>query len=247
MISKAQIQYIRGLQDKKQRQKYSQFIVEGEKSITELLTSRLTVSHLYLTEACYQRLEGSLHAQNYTLVSDRELKQISSHHAPQGALAIVEIPEWKSLDKNENLVIGLDEVQDPGNLGTIIRLADWFGVKTIVCSKGTTDAYSPKCINSCMGSILRVKVIYSELIEFADKNHYKICTADLDGQNVHEFQVPENAMLVMGNEGRGISETLSQKSDYIITIPGVGAAESLNVAMSTAIILDNINRLRKSE
>lgn len=242
MISKAAIRYVKSLQDKKQRQEYSQFIVEGEKSITELLKSRFNVVAIYALQEWLDTVTIDFKGVKVEDVSYEELKQISSHQSPQKVLAIVDMPEPLPLSADAGYLLALDEIQDPGNLGTIIRIADWYGIKHIVCSKGCTDHYNPKCINSTMGSFLRVNVVYADIAETATNLQLPLMVAVLDGKNIHEGGLPEKGILVIGNEGHGINSAIINASDVRLTIPRFGDAESLNAAVSTAILLDNLKR-----
>ncbi len=242
MISKASVRYIKSLQDKKQRQKYSQFIVEGEKSITELLKSRFNVVSIYALKEWLDSVDINFKKVKVEELSYDELKQISSHQSPQKALALVDIPEVLPLNSSENIILALDEIQDPGNLGTIIRIADWYGIKHIVCSKGCTDVYNPKCINSTMGSFLRVNVVYADIVTSAEVLNLPLMVAVLNGQNIHSKDLPKRGMLVIGNEGHGINSDIIEAAKEHLTIPRFGGAESLNAAVSTAILLDNLIR-----
>jgi TrmH family RNA methyltransferase len=138
--------------------------------------------------------------------------------------------------------LALDEIQDPGNLGTIIRIADWYGIEHVVCSKGCTDVYNPKCINSTMASFLRVKVHYQDINQVAEQTKLPIMVAVLEGQNIHQGNLPKEGILVIGNEGHGVHTSIISNAQYKLTIPRFGEAESLNAAISTAIILDNLIR-----
>ncbi|HEY1045554.1 MAG TPA: RNA methyltransferase [Bacteroidia bacterium] len=242
MISKATIQYVRSLQDKKQRQKYGHFVVEGEKSITELLKSNFEIQTVYTLNECFNHFSKSRKGQEIVEVTDKELTQISAHKAPQKALAVVKIPAVPKIDRQAKFILALDEIQDPGNLGTIIRIADWYGISQIVCSKGCTDVYNPKCINSTMGSFLRVEVIYDDIISVAETTNLPLMVAVFDGKNVHESGLPQKGILVIGNEGHGVNSKIIDKAMVKLTIPKFGGAESLNAAVSTAILLDNLMR-----
>jgi TrmH family RNA methyltransferase len=242
MISKASIRYVKSLQDKKQRQKYSQFIVEGEKSITELLKSRFKLVTIYALSDWLEANKALLATYPIEEVSYDELKQISAHQAPQKVLAVVEIPKSLPLSANAGFVLALDEIQDPGNLGTIIRIADWYGIQHIVCSKGCTDVYNPKCINSTMGSFIRVNVVYGDIAQTAEQMQLPLMVAVLDGKNVHDGGLPGKGILVIGNEGHGIHPSIIEAAEFRLTIPRFGDAESLNAAVSTAILLDNLKR-----
>ena len=240
MISKANIQLVKSLQDKKQRQKYNQFVVEGEKSITELLKSPFTVLKLYAVSEFLTQYAQLLKNVSFEEVNDKELKQMSAHMAPQKAIAVVKMPDESSIPSTVKLILALDEIQDPGNLGTIIRIADWYGIEHIVCSRGCTDVYNPKCINSTMGSFLRVKVHYQDIIQVAEQTKLPIMVAVLEGQNIHKGNLPKEGVLVIGNEGHGVHPTIIAKAKHKLSIPSYGGAESLNAAISTAIILDNL-------
>lgn len=244
MITKADIKLIVSLQLKKQRQKYGQFVVEGEKSIAELLTSPFKIDTIYGTAAWYATSKLNLKQQNCVEITEKELQQISVHQTPQGALAVVNIPKWElsSADFKGQFAIGLDNLQDPGNLGTIIRIADWYGISTIVCSKTCTDVFNPKCINSTMGSFARVKVVYEDILSVSQKFNQPIIAATLNGENIHQLKTQPKGLILIGNEGHGISEELLVAAQFQITIPKIGNAESLNAAISAAIIIDNLIR-----
>lgn len=242
MITKANIQFVKGLQDKKQRQKYGQFTVEGEKSITELLKSNFTVLRLFALAGWIQENNGIIGETECTVVSERELTQISVHKAPQKALAVVKCPLPAAPLPGSRFVLGLDEIQDPGNLGTLIRIADWYGIQQIVCSPGSTDVYAPKCINATMGSFLRVRVHYGDIIEASEGLNLPLIVTAFDGQNIHKSELPEKGLVVIGNEGHGIAPALLKAASVKLTIPRFGGAESLNAAVSAAIVLDNLIR-----
>ncbi|MCC6817404.1 MAG: RNA methyltransferase [Bacteroidia bacterium] len=242
MISKAAIRFVKSLQDKKQRQKYNQFIVEGEKSITELLKSQFRIVKLYAVQAWLEANILNIDKIDVDVVDSAELKQMSSHQSPQNALAVVEFKHPESISSEDKFVIGLDEIQDPGNLGTIIRIADWYGIKHIVCSKGSTDLYNPKCINSTMGSFLRVNVHYGDIVEYSKSAKLPLMVAVLYGVNIHQGALPKKGLLVIGNEGHGVKNDIIQQAAHLLTIPRFGEAESLNAAVSTAILLDNLVR-----
>jgi TrmH family RNA methyltransferase len=231
---------VKSLQDKKQRQKYNQFVVEGEKSITELLKSPFETVKLYAVSEFLDQNYQYLKSVSCEEVNEKELKQMSAHMSPQKAIAVVRIPQEDSIPQKTKLILALDEIQDPGNLGTIIRIADWYGIEHIVCSKGCTDVYNPKCINSTMGSFLRVKVHYQDILEIANQTQLPLMVAVLEGQNIHQGSLPKEGILVIGNEGHGVNGSIISKAKHKLTIPSYGGAESLNAAISTAIILDNL-------
>ncbi len=241
MLSKADIKLITGLQSKKQRQKYGQFVVEGEKIITEMLKSHYVILKLYATIEWIQG--NSLENNKFPIieVNEKELKQISTHLSPQKDLALVEIPKYhKILKINNNLIIGLDEIQDPGNLGTIIRIADWYGIYQIICGEGCADVYNPKTISSTMGSFTRVEILYTDILDYSQKFNLPIFTTAFDGESIYNIKPIQKGILVIGNEGHGVSESIMKAAQQKITIPRIGGAESLNAAISVAIVLDNI-------
>lgn len=242
MISKADIKYIVSLQLKKQRQKYGQFIVEGEKSIKELLKSRFKIDRVYATTQYLETNPLSFKNIKVIPIDEKELAAISVHQTPQQLLALIDIPQNKlsGSDVDHGLILGLDNLQDPGNLGTIIRIADWYGISTIICSPDCTDVYNPKCINSTMGSIARVNVFYDDIAKVADSFNLPLIAATLNGDNLHKMKAAPKGVLLIGNEGHGISDELLKKAKHCITIPKLGGAESLNAAVSAAIIIDNL-------
>ncbi|WP_372757327.1 TrmH family RNA methyltransferase [Mariniflexile sp.] len=238
MLSKNQIKLITSLKQKKQRQQHGFFVVEGVKTIKELLASRLKLHELYTTESF------NIDAKTEVLISQTELKRISFLTTPNTALAIFEIPKPKPID-NKGLIVALDDVRDPGNLGTIIRLCDWFGVKELVCSKETVDCFNPKVIQSTMGSITRVNVSYVDLIDFIKTNKLPVFGAFMEGEAVYNKQLPEEGILIMGNEANGVSKEVEATVTEKISIPRFGdlqATESLNVATATAILLSEFRR-----
>lgn len=238
MLSKSQIKLISSLKQKKYRQQYGFFIVEGVKTTKELLQSHFKLHELYTTESF------NIDAKNEILISETELKRISFLNTPNKALAIFKIPECKPI-KNNNLIVVLDSIRDPGNLGTIIRLCDWFGVTDLVCSKETVDCFNPKVIQATMGSITRVNVTYLNLVNFLQENEWPIYGAFMDGEPVYESQLPEKGILVMGNEANGVSKEIEAIITEKISIPRFGinqATESLNVATATAILLSEFRR-----
>lgn len=238
MLFKNDIKFIARLKLKKNRQHEGLFVVEGTKTITELLHSYFKLYKLYTTQTF------NINAKEEVLISENELKRISFLSTPNRALAIFKIPKM-SLVKTSQLTLALDAVRDPGNLGTIIRLCDWFGIAHLVCSKETVDCYNPKVIQATMGSIARVHVSYLDLDEFLTKTKLPIYGAFMNGENIYTKKLPEAGILVMGNEANGISKTIEAIIDEKIAIPQFGTAqktESLNVATATAILLSEFKR-----
>lgn len=237
MLTNNDTKLINSLVKKKFRQKYNNFIVEGVKIIHEALKSDLKIHKIYTTDATFYG--GNVLTE---LISERELKKISQLVQPNIVLALCEIQEEKPI-QTEGLILVLDDIRDPGNLGTIIRLADWFGIKQIVCSPETVDVYNPKVIQSTMGSFLRVQINYTDLEKFSQTYTYPILGTFMEGKNIYQSRFPENAALVLGNESNGISEKLHDYITEKISIPRMGnlqQTESLNVAMAAGIILGEI-------
>ncbi|AEH00376.1 RNA methyltransferase [Lacinutrix sp. 5H-3-7-4] len=238
MLSKSQIKLITRLKQKKYRVAEGFFVAEGVKVINELLNSTLELHHLFTTETF--KINN-----NETLITQAELKKISFLTTPNKALAVFKIPEAVKIDTN-GLIVALDDVRDPGNLGTIIRLCDWYGITNLVCSIGTVDCYNPKVIQATMGSITRVNISYLNLSYFLKQNNKTpILGAFMDGENVYKTKLPNSGILVMGNEANGVSKTIEEQVTNRIAIPRFGtlqATESLNVATATAILLSEFKR-----
>ncbi len=238
MVTKNQIKLVTSLQQKKYRSEHGLFVVEGKKMVNELLEVGLVPFKLFVDNS--HELENFNKAE---LVSASELKQMSSLSTPNGILGVFHM---RSTEKNENLdwTVALDAVRDPGNLGTIIRLCDWFGIKKLICSLDTVDCYNPKVLQATMGSIARVDVIYVDLPNYLKTMDYPIYGAFMDGENVYQKKLPEKGVLVMGNEANGISEEISELITERIAIPQFGevTAESLNVATATAVLLNEVRR-----
>lgn len=247
-ISKRQYKLLNSLQVKKYRKQHQAFLVEGEKSVSETLESNYQVKELYCTAEfaqSYANLINTSQAQVFVVTAD-ELKKGSHFQSNNSCLAVVQIPEDQAiapLKPNEYALV-LDGIQDPGNLGTIIRIADWYGIHTIISSPDTVDIYNPKVIASCMGSFLRVNIHYTALDAYLGALVApKIYGAFLDGENLHEWSFPKEAgYIVMGNESKGIRDYIAPYVNQKITIPRFGQAESLNVAMATAIICDHVKK-----
>ncbi|MBU6370621.1 MAG: RNA methyltransferase [Patescibacteria group bacterium] len=240
MLTKAETKLIRSLREKKHRAETGLFLVEGAKSVEELLRSNFAISFIVATDAFAKTLKTKMRVET---VSADELAKLGTLEANDAAIAVVKQKSAQTAEqKNQGLILVLDEVKDPGNLGTIIRIADWYGVKRILASKGTADFYNAKTIAASMGSFTRIAVEYADLAEFFSKNTLPVFGAYLGGENVHEMKFPSDGILVMGNESNGISAHLEKFITKKITIPRYGSAESLNVAIATAVILDNWKR-----
>ena len=231
MITKNQIKFIKSLSLKKNRIKEQLFIAEGEKVVSELLRSDFEIKNIYATK------EWEVSNDNITQISNAELQRISNLKSPNKVLAVVQFKNHKII-KHEGITLVLDEINDPGNLGTIIRMCDWFGVKQIICSKNTVDIFNPKVVQSAMGSAFRVQVNYTDLENYLSDIKTPIYGAFMDGKNLKEVKLPKSAHLVMGNEANGISAEINKLITDKVAIKNIGkSAESLNVAVATSILL----------
>lgn len=245
MLSKARIKFIKSLQLKKYRKQEQCFTVQGEKSVLETLRSTLQVRELYATTDFIERQTLALGSYSGDLiqVKGNELASLGEYTSNDAALAIVTIPDNTGFTVGpDEFVLMLDDIRDPGNLGTIIRTADWYGVTKIIASEETADIYNSKVIQSSMGSFTRMKVFYTNLVEFLKENNILVYGTFLTGENVHTFNYGKGGILVVGNEANGISSEVEKFVTKRITIPSYGKAESLNAAIATAVVLDNIRR-----
>ena len=245
MLSKSQINLLKSLQQKKFRREHGLFIVEGHKSITEFINSAYTVEAVYHTPSFDSKVLKLSQKINYCEISVTELEKVSSLKTPQDALALIKIPKWPVLQYEQlkgKFSLVLDGIQDPGNMGTIIRIADWFGIDHIICSDDTVDAYNPKVVQACMGSLARVKVHYTSLTEFLPEIKLPTFGALLDGANIYDTDFGKEGLIVMGNEGNGLRPEVQKLVNKAITIPRIGKAESLNVAIAAALFCSEITR-----
>ena len=240
MITRAEILDIKSLATKQGREELGAFIAEGEKLVGEIRNSSLRIRRILQTKPIFA--EGEL-------VSEKEMERISQLKSANSVLAVVEIPTRKlaNVQPNKNLVLALDRVQNPGNLGTIIRLADWFGISDIVCSEDTADCFNPKVVQATMGAILRVRVHYTNLAEWLSSHKgTTIYGTFLEGENIYNAQLEKSGVIVMGNEGQGISAEVAEKVSHKLLIPPYPAdrcgSESLNVAVATAVICSEFRR-----
>ena len=239
MVSKRQIKIITSLHQKKYRKSTGLFVAEGKKVIDEFLSSHFQLDSLFTTAENLFATQPKV-----TVISEAELKKISFLKTPNKALALFKISDDK-IASADGFTVALDDIRDPGNLGTIIRLCDWFGVKQLVCSEATVDCYNPKVIQATMGSLTRVSVIYTNLEKYLASTKLPVFGAFMDGNNVYKTNLPANGVLVMGNEANGVSEAISKLITQKITIPRFGEiqeTESLNVATATGILLNEFKR-----
>jgi len=239
-ISKNQLKLITSLSQKKYRQKHNLFIAEGVKVLNELLNSTFEIETLF----CTDDFEATISEEKVVRISETELKKVSTLKSPNKALGIFKIPKEKAV-QNSGLTIALDAINDPGNLGTIIRLCDWFGITQLVCSKDTVDCYNQKVVQASMGSLTRVSIHYTDLENYITKSNLDTFIADMDGENVYKTKLPKEGILIMGNEANGVSKEIKSLLQYKISIPRFGETqetESLNVATATAILLSEFKR-----
>ncbi|APU09349.1 TrmH family RNA methyltransferase [Cellulophaga sp. RHA_52] len=240
MVSKSQIKFIKNLQQKKYRTENKLFVVEGIKTVKELVNAKVKPYAIYTTSNAV--LEDN--AFKCELISETDLKKISALKTPNNILAVFYQPKTKEIIE-DNWLVAVDDVRDPGNLGTIIRLCDWFGVANLFCSKQTVDCYNPKTIQATMGSLARVNIVYGDLEAFLKQTNLPVYGAFMDGKNVYkEDFTAQSGVLVMGNEANGVSKTIEELITKKISIPQFGnkTTESLNVATATAILLNEIRR-----
>ncbi|MBE0392603.1 RNA methyltransferase [Flavobacterium sp. PL002] len=240
MVSKNQIKLITSLQQKKYRIANKLFFAEGVKVIQELLDSNLELDHLYSTQNDFDNVESS----KRTLIHESDLKKISALANPNTCLAVFKIPPHKEIISS-GLIVALDNVRDPGNLGTILRLCDWYGVKQLICSNETVDLYNSKVVQATMGSISRVNVSYVDLNLYLAEAKLPLFGTFMDGNSVYKTTLPKEGIVVMGNEANGISEEIEKIIINRLSIPRFGdiqKTESLNVATATAIVLSEFRR-----
>ena len=236
MITKNQIRLIKSLNLKKNRIKHQLFVVEGKKNIEELLVSDYKVYNLFATNDWIYKNPH----RGAVKISNSELERISTQNNPDEVLALVSIKSY-SLPVDNGMILVLDNINNPGNLGTIIRICDWFGVKHIICSINTVDYYNPKVVQSAMGSIFRVPVVYTNLYKYLQNVKSPIYGSFTDGKNVKNFSFPDNFHLIMGNESNGITKEVSTLIKEKIKIESIGKyTDSLNVAVATSILLHEI-------
>lgn len=243
-MTKAEIQLVRSLADKRNRTEHGLFVAEGHKFIGELRDSSLHVRKIFA-------LEGLFQGSNVETVVPRDMERLSLLKTPSDSLALVEIPRYpfQPDTAQRELMLALDDIQNPGNLGTIIRLADWFGIPEIVCSPATADCYNPKVVQATMGAILRVKIHYTDLASYlaqAREREIPVYGTFLAGENIYSTTLTSGGIILMGNEGQGITAAAARHVSHQLFIPPYPAdrtgSESLNVAIATAIVCAEFRR-----
>ncbi|MEC4116764.1 RNA methyltransferase [Myroides phaeus] len=242
MVTKNQIKLIKSLHQKKYRKEHQLFIAEGVKVIGELLKSSLVLEHIYCTEELNFEVSSSM----VSLVSKDDMKKMSALTTNSNCLAVFHCAKEEEVDYND-IVVALDNIRDPGNLGTIIRLCDWFGIRHIICTSETVDVYNPKVVQATMGSMVRVNLVYGDLEQMiknaADVSVYGTF---MDGDSIYKQEFVNKGIIVMGNEANGISKTIESLVTQKIAIPRFGSlqqTESLNVAMAASIVINEFRRI----
>lgn len=246
MFSKQQQKYVQSLQIKKYRQEHLAFLVEGAKSVLELMDSDFEIELLLCTSKFFDENEKKLKKILIEQISQTELEKISTLQSNDSVVAVVKMKtNTHLLAAEKEFVLVLDDIRDPGNLGTILRIADWYGIKKVICSDTTVDFYNPKVIAASMGSFTRIQAFYTSLQDYFEEISIKntpVIGTFLNHDNLHQFSFPEAGYIVLGNESNGIGEIVEKFITNKVTIPRFGHAESLNVGIATAIVLDNLMR-----
>jgi RNA methyltransferase, TrmH family len=239
-MTKAQIKFIQSLSRQKYRKEYNAYLVEGDKNAKEWLLSGAQILQVVAEETW---LEANASFTNHhpeaeiITAPSFELEKLTALQTSQSVILVVQMPSLSAFEQQEGRwSLYLEKIQDPGNMGTIIRTADWFGLDQIICSPDCVEIYNPKVVQSSMGSLLRMHVLEMELMDFLALNKKNIYAAALDGEDIRTLKAPEPGVIAMGNESKGLSDTLIQAATKKIMIPGSGGAESLNVAVATGIL-----------
>ena len=253
MLSKNKIKFINSIKKKKYRDQYNSFFVEGEKLVDELIKSNFEITELFATNEWIEKnSESTFNQFNISQITNDELSKISALSTPNKVMAVTSMPEY-TYNKNqikESLSILLDDIKDPGNLGTIIRIADWFGIENIFCTPESVDLYNPKVVQATMGAIFRVKVHYVDfknlLQDFKDISNFNIYGTFLEGDNIYKENLPKNGFIIMGNESHGISDHWKPFINKKLFIPSypmdAQTSESLNISIATAIVCSEFRR-----
>lgn len=254
MLSKNKIKYIHSLEQKKHRSKEQAFVAEGNKLVSDMLPHYSCP--LLIAKPCWMATQGDITTDELIVAEDEDIRKASLLKSPQDVLAVFRIPSWKieEADPQNELILMLDGIQDPGNLGTIIRLADWFGFEHIICSPDTVDVFNPKVVQSTMGALAHVKVHYTELGAYLEKQKERnipIYGTFLEGEDIYERDLSGNGVVIMGNEGNGIRKELEEMVNEKLYIPsypqGRSTAESLNVAIATAVVCAEFRRRERGQ
>lgn len=249
MITRQQLKYIKSLQIKKYRNQAKQFLIEGEKSVLELIHSDFKINTILATKRFLGDHIKLINIRNTDVfeVDINLLRQAGTLKTNQTAIAVAGMPEWPPFRVLDYPYLpAFNFIQDPGNLGTILRICDWYGIKAIILSPDSVDCFNPKVIQASMGSFTRIRVYYLPFDSLITESEIWFIGTSPTGENIHDYAWPERAIIFFGNESRGLSAGLLRKMNQTIAIPGSGHAESLNVSVATGIVLDNLMRSRKS-
>ena len=245
MISKSQVSFIKSLHLKKFRKEHHLFIAEGIKSVTEFIHSDYKIDSIFCTSNALSKVYNLSQKIKFLEVNEADLAKITALTTPQDIVALIKVPEetaFKSKNLENTFSLILDGIQDPGNMGTIIRTADWFGFKQIICSHQTVDVYNPKVVQATMGSLPRINAHYVDLDDVLSSVNVPVFGALLEGDSIYNTDFGQEGVLILGNEGNGISENLKKYITKKVMIPRFGNAESLNVAISAAIFCSEMKR-----
>ena len=232
MLTKNKIKFARSLRSKKERYSHNCFIIEGEKIVNEALRSQIVINEVIGLNSFAESIDNKL----FTIASEKDLKNMSALKHSPGVMAIANFIDWGELNTDSGKYILLDNVNDPGNLGTIIRIADWFGFDGVICSLSTVDVYNQKVVQASMGSLFRIPVWYKDLKKVIKDSSLTTIAAVMNGEDFSDFTFPESGFLLMGSESHGISDELTLLIDNPLTIPRLGKAESLNVSVAAGIL-----------
>lgn len=244
MISKSELKFIRSLKIKKYRQAASAFLIEGEKNVLELIQSDFNIQRIVGTDSFFQAHPECKNHENAVGASSKEVADMSSFKSNESVIAVAEMKTFdQELFETSKFILALDGLSDPGNLGTIIRTADWFGFDQIVCSLDSVDLYNPKVISATMGSFTRIKVAYCDLPSYLKKYNGIAIGAEMNGEPLNKIPSNQPIIIVMGSESHGISPTVKKELDFSVTIPRFGGAESLNVGIATGILCHHMASL----
>tara|TARA_B110000014_G_scaffold180363_1_gene129746 strand:+ start:962 stop:1696 length:735 start_codon:yes stop_codon:yes gene_type:complete len=241
MLSKSQIKLVKSLKHKKYRNNYKLFVLEGLKGILELKNSSFDIEKIILSKESYDKHKSELPISDIIITSKNQINSLSNLKNNFSGLAILKMKNYSvnQLDFDD-FVIGVDSLKDPGNLGTILRIADWYNIKSVICSNDTVDLYNSKVIQSSMGSFLRVNTAYTDLEIYFKKSKHTIIGTTLDGDSIKSLSKIKKGIILFGNESNGISKNLFEHINKWVSIKKYGKADSLNVAISSAVILDNL-------
>jgi TrmH family RNA methyltransferase len=245
MLSKSKISLLKSLQHKKERREHGLFLVEGYKSVIEFINSPYQIEAIYHTASFDPKVLKLSQKINLCEISVTDIEKISSLKTPQQIAALIKIPVWPMLNNaklKQKFSLVLDGLQDPGNMGTIIRTADWFGIEHIICSEDTVDVYNPKVVQASMGSLARINVYYADIATILPQLKLPVFGAMLSGENIYDTKFGAEGLIVMGNEGNGLRPEIEKLINTAVTIPRKGKAESLNVAIAAALFCSEVGR-----